>query len=136
PALLGPVKRKRAGKCSDERSDLYRGAARLEAEPIGEHHAQTGNLRHREIDEDNSAPEHLDAERRVSQRDQQPCSERRPHDAPLCGPGAHRAASRSRASVSSYRPNKSFARSVPPTVYGSSSTRIFARSAIHSAARG
>jgi hypothetical protein len=55
PALLGPVERERAGKRSDERRDLHCGAARLEAEPVGEHHAQAGNLRHREIDEDNPA---------------------------------------------------------------------------------
>jgi hypothetical protein len=99
PVLLGPGEEQRAGERRGERRRLHAQPVRLEAEPVGEDHAQPRDLRHREIDEDDAAREHLDAERRVRRDDQQPGDERRPENAEV--ERAHFAAASSRSSVSS-----------------------------------
>ena len=107
----------------------------LEPEPVGEQHAAAGDLRDREVDEHDAAREHLHAERHVRRGDEQPGDERRQQDRKLERPRVHCAPFSSRAIVSSKRPNRSFAASSPPTVNGSTTALIFARSAIHCDAR-
>src|SRR5205807_119074 len=103
-------------------------------EPVREDDTASGDLRHSQIDEDNATIEHLNAERHMSGGDEEPSNQRRPYDAQVRSRGAHFVTASSRAKVSSYNPNRSFARSVPPTVYGNITDGILARSAINSAA--
>src|SRR6478672_4759913 len=133
PQLFGPVKEERAGERRSKGGSLNRDALRLVAEPVRENHPEPCDLRHREIDEHDAAIQHLDAERRVCCRHQEPRGERRPENAGIDG---HLAIARRRASVSSYRLKRSFACSVPPTVYGRTTAGILARLASHSAGRG
>src|SRR5262249_12449131 len=97
---------------------------------------ETRDLRHCGIDEDDAALEHLHAERHVRRRDQQPGDERRPEDSEARRVQIHLITASRRAIVSSNRPNRSFALSVPPTVNGIIVVAMPVRSDRNSAARG
>src|SRR6185369_1797719 len=133
PQLFSPVEEERAGERRGQGGSLNRDALRLVAETVREDHPEPRDLRYREIDEHDATIEHLDAERRVGRRDEEPRDQRCPENSGIDG---HLAIARRRASVSSYRPKRSFACSVPPTVYGRTTAGILARSASHSAGRG
>src|SRR5919202_3982730 len=105
---------------------------RFPPEPVGGDDTETGNLRNGEIDEDDPTLEHLYAERHVRGRDEESRSERGPKNAEVDRRGSHFATASRRARVSSYRPKRSLARSVPPTVYGRTTTGMRARSASNS----
>ena len=90
----------------------------MPAEVVGEYHADPRDLRHREIDENDAPFEHLHAERDVSRGDQQARDERGPQDAEARRVERHFAVASKRPMVSSNKPNRSFALSVPPTVKG------------------
>ena len=85
-------------------------------------HAERRDLRDREIDEHDAAPQHLLAERHVRQRDEDAGDERRPQDAEGAGEVVHLPAASSRLMVSSKSPNRSLASGVPPTENGSTTT--------------
>src|SRR5207245_11493565 len=109
------------------------GVAWPQPDPPPDDQAEPGDLGHGEANEDDARLEHLDAERDVRGRDEPPRQKRGPYDAEI---ERHLAIVSNRVIVSSYTPNKSFALSEPPTVKGTITEGIFARSASHSAARG
>jgi len=90
------------------------------AHGVGGDHAEPGDLRDGQVDEDDAAVQHLHAQGDVGGEHQQPGDERRPQDAPVERAPVHRVppAATSRATVSSKRPKRSFAASLPPTVNG------------------
>jgi hypothetical protein len=106
---------------------LHRDAALGQAEGIGGDDAEAGDLGDREIDEDDAAVEHLLAERHVRRQHQQAGDQGRAEDAPVERAPVHvfgAAPASSRATVSSKRPNRSLAPSVPPTVNGTLTTAM------------
>ncbi len=135
PVTLGPGEQQRAGERRRERGDLDGRTLRLESELIGEQDSATRDLRDREVDEHDAAREHLGAQRNVRGGHENSCDERRQEDRNLDGRQIHCCPLRSRAIVSSNRPYRSLAASSPPTVNGSMTALIFARSAIHCEAR-
>src|SRR6185295_2684363 len=135
-APLRPRKEERAGERSDERRDLHRPALRLQAEAVGEDHAQARDLSDGEVDEHDAAAQHLYAERSMRGRDQQPRGKCGSEYRRVYRREVHRGTASSRASVSSKSPKRSCALSLPPTVNASATAGIFARSESHSAARG
>src|SRR5258705_466749 len=90
----------------------------MPAEVVGEDDTHPGDLRHREVDENDAPLEHLHAERDVGGSDQQARDERGPQDAEARSVERHLTMASSRPMVSSNNPNRSFALSVPPTVKG------------------
>ncbi len=76
PDLLGPREQERARERRDEGRDLHGKPLRGEAQAVGEQHAAARDLRDREIDEYDSAREHLHAERHVRCGHQQARGER------------------------------------------------------------
>ena len=141
-AALGPGQQQSAEQRRADGSSLHRHPARGQPERHCGDHAQAGDLRDRQVDKDDAALEHLRTERHVGGQHQQPGEQRRPEDAdiervPVQDHGlapAPAAASR-RATVSSNRPNRSFAASLPPTVNGSFTTGIPEFLESHSEAR-
>src|SRR5256885_1821987 len=136
PKLFSPVEEQRAGQRGRQRRRLDGGAVRLEPEPVGDDDAEPGDLRHGEIDEHEPSPEHLNAQRNMRGGNEQAGDKRRPYYRQIERFRAHLATGSNLSIESSYNPNKSFARSVPPTVKGSITAGTLARSASHSAARG
>ena len=80
PDALRPGQEQRAGEGGGERRDLNRDALGLESDLVGEHHAAAGDLGDRQVDEDDSAREHLHAQRHVRRGDEQARQERRQQD--------------------------------------------------------
>ena len=103
---------------------------------MGENDAEAGNLRDREVDEDDAAIENLYAERHVRRGDEEPRHARRPENRPVERREAHLRPALSRARVSSKSPKRSLAPAVPPTVNGTTIVGSFARSLNQSAGRG
>src|SRR5205814_537107 len=87
----------------------------------------------RKVNEDDAALEHLHAQRHVRRRDEQAGDECRPKDLPFGRAHAHRATLSSRSIVSSNRPNRSLALSLPPTVKGRGTTAMPARRSVSTA---
>jgi hypothetical protein len=83
PAAFRPCQQQSAAERCRQRGDLRRRAAGVETDAIGEEHAAARDLRDREVDENDSAREHLRAERNVRRGDEQTGRERRPQDRQL-----------------------------------------------------
>jgi hypothetical protein len=116
PAAVGPREKQRSEQRRAQCTDLHRAALRLEARPAGEHDTDPCNLSNREIDEDDAAIQHLNAQWNMRCGHENPGRERGPQDAPVEHGRTHGAAASSRAIVSSNKPKRSRAFSVPPTV--------------------
>ena len=82
-APLGPGQQPRAEQGRRDGRGLHGDAALGQAERVGGDHAEPGDLRDREVDEDDAAVEHLHAERHVRREHQQAGDERRAEDAPV-----------------------------------------------------
>src|SRR4029079_17365336 len=121
---------KRTTQRGGQRGDLHRDALGLEADLIGNEYAAARDLRDGEVDEHDAAREHLRAERNVCRGDEQAGDQRREHDREVDWRRGHCAPFSRRAIVSSNRLVRSFASASPPTVNGSATVAIFARSAI------
>ena len=84
---LGPGEQQRAGQCGGARRRLRAPAFDGQLEAVGRDHAETGDLRDREVDEHDAARQHLLSERHMRNRHQHAGDQRRPQDAEI---GEHR----------------------------------------------
>ncbi len=121
-AVFGPGEQRGAEQRGTDRRRLHHQPLRAEPHGVGRDHAQARDLRDRQIDEHDAAVEHLPAQRHVRGQHQQPGEERQTEDREVERGGVHWVAASSRSSVSSNSENRSFARSLPPTVNGSLTT--------------
>ena len=138
-APFGPSQQPGTEERRSDRGGLHGEAVLGDAERVGGDHAEPRDLRDREVDEDDAAIEHLHAERDVGREDEQPSDQGRAEDAPVEHAPVHGlvpAAATRRPTVSSKRPNRSFAASLPPTVNGTLTIAMPAFFAIHSEGRG
>ena len=123
-APLGPGQQRGAGECGAHGGRLHRHAAIGKAQRIGHDHPQPRHLCDGEVDEHDAAVEHLRAQRHVRGQHQQAGDQRQSEQAPVervpvdSAHLAAPAAASSRSTVSSNKPNKSFAPWLPPTVNG------------------
>src|SRR6476469_2632860 len=136
PVLLRPGEQQRAGECRKQRRALNAPPLRFETEPISAYDSQSRDLRDGEIDEYDATAQHLNAKRHVSCGNENTSEERRPEDVNINRAGIHLATATKRSIVSSNKPKRSFALSVPPTVNGSITAGILACCDNHSTARG
>ena len=77
PSSLRPRQQQRARERRDKCCELHGDPLGLESETIGEQHAAAGNLRDREVDEDDATGEYLRTERDVRRSDKKPRNQRR-----------------------------------------------------------
>src|SRR5262249_38838841 len=108
----------------------------LQAQVVREDHPQACDLGHGEVNEHDAAREHLHAEGHVSRGDEQAGDKRRPQNPEACRIRGHFSAPSRGPIMSSEKPNRSLALSVPPTVKGSITIGIFERSERNRAAWG
>ena len=71
PLAIGPGQQRAAEQRRDRGGDLDAVAVLVDADVLREDHAERGDLRDREIDEDDAAREHLLAERHVRRQHEQ-----------------------------------------------------------------
>ncbi len=112
---LRPREQQCTEQCRDDGRNLCGPAFRTETHRVCGDYAEPGHLRNREIDEYDAAREHLLTQWHMREDDEQARDERGPENAHLSGDITHFSAPSSRATVSSNRPNRSFAAGVPPT---------------------
>ena len=115
---------------------LHGPALRLPAQAVGGNNTKPCHLRNGEVDEHDTALEDLHAERNVGCEHQDARREGRQQDRQIEGVRVHRFASSISSIMSSYQLNRSLEALSPPTVNGSTTTGMCARSANHSEARG
>jgi hypothetical protein len=138
PLALGPGQQpgQTAASAANAGRGLHPPAAGLDVHQAGDDDAEAGDLRDREVDEDDARLRDADAERTLRREHEQAGEERRQQVVASTPTSSRRSRAEQQLNAVVEQPNGSLALSLPPTVNGRTTAGMRACSDSHCEARG